>query len=217
MYRDDDLLVFNKPSGLLVHRGAANDRDTALTRARDLVGHYVYPLHRLDRGASGALAFACSPTAASLFGKLWQERAVDKRYFALVRGVPPETGVIDYPLPKDEGKERVPAVTRFRRLAASSVDRCSLLEARPETGRLHQIRLHLRHLSHPLIGDVKHGRGDINRRYRELYALHRLALHCHALGFTHPLTGQELLVRAPVPEDLRGALVALQLPVLAEL
>jgi tRNA pseudouridine65 synthase len=212
LFVDAHLVVANKPSGLLVHRGWARDEDTALFRVRDAVGEHVYPIHRLDRGTSGALLFARNPETARLLGNTFQEGRADKRYLALVRGEPPAEGVIDYAIPKAEDGERVPAVTRFRLIARSPVDRCSLVEAKPETGRLHQVRRHLCHIGHPLVGDVNHGRGDINRRYREQYQLFRLALHAHALGFDHPLLGTRVSVRAPVPDDFARALTALQLP-----
>jgi tRNA pseudouridine65 synthase len=212
LFVDAHLVVANKPSGLLVHRGWARDADTALFRVRDALGEHVHPIHRLDRGTSGALLFARDHETASALGTVFQEGRADKRYLALVRGVPPSEGVIDYAIPKTEGGERVPAVTRFRLLARSPVDRCSLVEARLETGRLHQVRRHLCHIGHPLVGDVKHGRGDINRRYREHYQLFRLALHAHALSFDHPLSNARVSVRAPVPPDLAVALTALGLP-----
>jgi tRNA pseudouridine65 synthase len=213
LFVDDHVVVANKPSGLLVHRGWDDDDDVALFRVRDAVGQHVHPVHRLDRGTSGALLFARSPEAAATLAKSFEAKSVDKRYLALVRGVAPEAGVIDYPIQKREGGERVPAVTRYRRVATSAVDRCSLVLALPETGRLHQIRRHLRHIDHPLVGDVKHGSGAINRHYRAEYNLHRLALHAHFLAFEHPASGARVEVRAPVPEDLASPLRALGLPV----
>lgn len=211
LFVDAQLVVANKPSGLLVHRGWARDADTALFRVRDALGEHVHPIHRLDRGTSGALLFARNHESASLLGRAFQEGRADKRYLALVRGVPPSEGVIDYAIPKAEGGERVPAVTHFRVLGRSPVDRCSLVEVKPVTGRLHQVRRHLCHIGHPLVGDVKHGRGEINRRYRELYALHRLALHAHSLAFDHPLLGTRVTVLAPLSGDFRRALAQLEL------
>jgi len=176
-----------------------------------LGGEHVHPLHRLDRGTSGALLFARTREAAASLARAFEGGLIAKRYWALVRGSPPEAGVIDYPIQKKEGGPRVPAVTRFRRLGVSSVDRCSLVEAEPETGRLHQIRRHLRHINHPLVGDVKHGSGEINRHYRAHYNLHRLALHARELCFDHPVSGERVAVVAPLPEDLANALSALGL------
>lgn len=212
LFLDDAIVVANKPSGLLVHRGWDRDSDVALFRVRDAVGEHVHPMHRLDRGTSGVLLFARSRAVAARLARSFEQGAIEKRYLALVRGAPPEAGVIDHPIPKGERGPRVSAVTRFRLLARSPVDRCSLILAEPLTGRLHQIRRHLRHLSHPLIGDVNYGSGEINRHYRERYALHRLALHALSLAFRHPVSGERVEVRAPVPEDLRSALLQLALP-----
>jgi tRNA pseudouridine65 synthase len=211
LFVDEHVVVADKPSGLLVHRGWDNDDDVAMFRVRDAIGAYVFPVHRLDRGTSGALLFARHKEAAATLARAFEEGEIDKSYLALVRGVPPEDGVIDYPLQKSEDGPRVPALTRFRRLGASSVDRCSLVLALPETGRLHQVRRHLRHIDHPLVGDVKHGSGSINRHYRATYGLHRLALHAWTLGFRHPVTGARIEVTAPLPDDLGGPLAALGL------
>src|SRR5690606_9191096 len=176
---DSRLLVVDKPAGLLVHRGWGNDDDTALSRARRLAGTWVYPAHRLDRGTSGVLVFALDPETASGLGEAFRERApaqVDvalvrgpgtaggpgeafregaraKGYVALVRGRPPVSGWIDSPVPQGEGGARAPALTYFVTVATSPVERCSLVLAQPHTGRLHQIRRHLKHISHPVIGD----------------------------------------------------------------
>ena len=207
LFVDDHVVVANKPSGLLVHRGWDRDDDVAMFRVRDaLGGNHVYPVHRLDRGTSGALVLARSPAdAASLCGSFEAHR-VSKEYLALVRGhVALDAGTIDYEIPKSEDGERVPAVTRYEVLSRSATERCSLVLARPETGRLHQIRRHLRHLTHPLVGDVKYGSGVINRHYRETYALHRLALHASSIQFPHPVTGAMIRVEAPLSDDLRVA------------
>ena len=128
--------------------------------------------------------------------------------------VSPE-GTIDYPIPKSEDGPRVDALTRFRLVAQAPAERCSLVLALPETGRLHQVRRHLRHAGHPLIGDVKYGSGELNRHYRARYGLHRLALHAVAVRFEHPATLSPVTVTAPVPDDLARALELLGLPTAA--
>lgn len=204
LFVDAHVVVANKPSGLLVHRGWDRDDDVAMFRVRDAIDALVYPVHRLDRGTSGALVFARSSQDAAALAGSFEARTVEKKYLALVRGrMVADEGIIDYAIPKSEDGERVPAVTRFEVLARSEVERCSLVQAMPETGRLHQIRRHLRHLTHPLIGDVAYGSGAINRHYREVYGLHRLALHASSIRFPHPVTGVMLRVDAPLPEDFR--------------
>lgn len=211
LYVDADVVVANKPSGLLVHRGWDNDRDVALFRVRDALGQRVHPVHRLDRGTSGALVFARTSHAASVLAQAFERNWVKKRYLALVRGTPPASGTIDHAIPRSEGGERVPAVTRYRLLARSSIDRCSLVLAEPQTGRLHQVRRHLKHLGHPLVGDVNYGSGEINRHHRARYALHRLALHALSVSFPHPVRAEPISVSAPLPDDLAGPLAELGL------
>jgi tRNA pseudouridine65 synthase len=207
LFRDGLLAGVNKPSGLAVHRGAARDRVFALQLVRDALGQRVYPVHRLDRATSGVLLFALDPATARRMQEQFEAGDVEKRYLALVRGIPPESGVIDHPVPNDEDGPRVPAVTEFRRLAV--FERYALMEARPRTGRFHQIRRHFKHLSHPLIGDVRYGKGDHNRLFRKRFGLHRLALHAVELAFDHPETGERVRIVAPVPEDLAGPLRAM--------
>ena len=209
LYRDDRLIAVAKPAGLAVHRGAAADRVVALTLARDRVGRHVFPVHRLDRATSGILLFALDPDAARHLQRQFEDGTVGKRYLALVRGITPPEGVIDHPIPRDEDGPRVPAVTAFRRLA--TFERYSLVEARPATGRRHQIRRHLKHLSHPLIGDVRYGKGEHNRLFRERFGLHRLALHALEIGCAHPDDGRPLRFGAPLPEDLAGPFRAMGL------
>jgi tRNA pseudouridine65 synthase len=211
LFVDNCVVVANKPSGLLVHRGWADDDDVALFRVRDMLGAHVHPVHRLDRGTSGALLFARTREAAATLGRALEAGRMEEQYLALVRGTPPDEGVIDHPIPRSEGGERAAAVTRFRCLGRSPVDRCSLVLAQPETGRLHQIRRHFHHISHPIVGDVNHGSGAINRHYRARYGLYRLALHARSIAFDHPATGERIVASAPVPEDLSGALEALGL------
>lgn len=196
LYQDDSCAVVDKPSGMIVHRGWANDDVDLLRVTRDALGRYVYPLHRLDRGASGAVLFALNEDAARTLNRSFADRSMDKRYLALTRGHPPEHGLIDHPIPRAPGEERVPAQTEYFRIG--TFERYALVMAVPKTGRLHQIRRHLKHLSCPLIGDVRYGKGEHNRLFRERYALDRLALHAAALRFLHPTTGERVTVRAPL-------------------
>jgi len=207
LYRDADVVAVNKPSGLAVHRGWADDDAFAMTLVRDQLGQWVYPVHRLDRGASGVLLFGLSSEAARELCQCFEKREVEKRYVALVRGSPPDTLVIDHALKPDNSDVPQAAVTNVQRLA--QYGRYAWVEARPHTGRLHQIRRHLKHIACPLIGDVRYGKGEHNRLFREHYDLHRLALH--AAGLSLPgLNGEPLQLEAPLPLDLSGALAKLQ-------
>lgn len=210
LHRDSALIGVNKPSGMLTHRGEARDRIVAMLLARDLAGTAVFPVHRLDRPTSGVLVFALHREAARALQEAFAEGRTDKRYLALVRGVAPEAAVVDHPIPRREGGPRVGAVTEVRRLAVFE-GRYSLVEARPRTGRRHQVRRHLKHLSLPLIGDVKYGKGEHNRLFRERFGLHRLALHALRLTLPHPDDGRPFTLAAPLPADLAGPLAAMGL------
>jgi tRNA pseudouridine65 synthase len=205
LYQDDVLLAANKPSGLLVHRGWGRDATVLVDLVRDALGaSVVHPLHRLDRQTSGVVLFAFSAEIAARMGRAFENGTVEKRYLALVRGVAPDEGRIDHPLPRRENGPRVPALTEFRRVAEAPTQprHCSLVEALPRTGRLHQVRRHLKHVDHPVIGDANYGKGAINRAMAARYDLHRLALHALSLTFRHPLSGRDITVRAPVSPDL---------------
>jgi len=209
LYQDDACVVVDKPSGMIVHRGWANDDRDLLRVTRDALGRYVYPLHRLDRGASGAVLFALNEDAARILNRSFADRSMDKRYLALTRGHPPPQGLIDHPIPRAPGEERVPAQTEYARIG--TFERYALVVALPKTGRLHQIRRHLKHVSCPLIGDVRYGKGEHNRLFREKYALDRLALHAAALRFVHPSSGQRITVRAPLLGSFADCLARLSL------
>jgi tRNA pseudouridine65 synthase len=217
LYRDDALLIVNKPAGIVVHRGWANDRVTMLDVARDLVGSWVYPAHRLDRQTSGALIFGLSPEVARHLERELAQARVHKRYLALVRGMTPETCFIDHPLAKEKGKEKLPSQTEVRRLDFFEVAneqtgitrRYSWVEARPLTGRPHQIRRHLKHISHPIVGDVRYGKAEHNQLFRRRFGLERMVLHAAHVALSHPVDGRPLALDAPLPPELAGLLAKL--------
>ncbi|KPK48824.1 MAG: hypothetical protein AMJ63_17760 [Myxococcales bacterium SG8_38_1] len=202
LHHDDAIVVVDKPSGLSVHRGDDQGTSFALNLTRDAIGQWVYPVHRLDRATSGVLVFALSPEHARVLQGSFDARTVDKTYLALVRGKPPSKGIIDTPMEKREGGPKVEAVTEYQTLFMSDIARVSLVEARPRTGRRHQIRRHLRRIDHPVAGDVRYGKGIENRSYRVDLGLYRLALHAKQLSFTHPATGKRVTYESRVPRDL---------------
>jgi tRNA pseudouridine65 synthase len=203
VHRDARCVVVDKPWGVATHRGWDGSDDALLQRVRDAVGCYVYPVHRLDRGASGLVLFALDAGAARAFSAAWAE--ADKRYLAITRGHPPEHVVIDHPIPRAPGEPRVDARTEL--WLRETFGRYALVEARLYTGRLHQIRRHAKHISCPLIGDVRYGKGEHNRIFRDHHGLTRLALHASHLTLPHP-DGGTLEVRAPLPDDLATALAS---------
>lgn len=210
VYEDDALLAVNKPAGLLVHRSAiaADERDFLLERLREQTGAALYLAHRLDRATSGLVLLAKSREIAGELGKQFMARSIDKTYLAVVRGWPDGEGTIDYALPDvRERSPRKPAVTRWRVLATATVpialgkypeQRYALIEASPQTGRYRQIRKHMHHVSHHIVGDTSHGRGDHNRLWRMHFGVHRLLLHAWRLRLQHPLTALPLTLEAPL-------------------
>lgn len=225
LFQDRDLVVVNKHSGLLVHRSAIDRQahEFAVQMVRDQLGQKVYPVHRLDRPTSGALVFALSSENARKLATEFSEGRVLKTYLALVRGTPPLHTIIDYPLKEelDEiadsqanvDKPAQDAVTEISTLATIEfpvqVDkfptaRYSLVKAQPKTGRKHQIRRHLRHLGHPIIGDVSHGSGKHNRYFRENLQVSRLLLACTEISFLHPTRNEPVKVQAPLAEEFRS-------------
>ncbi|MBI5518045.1 MAG: hypothetical protein HY909_30020 [Deltaproteobacteria bacterium] len=208
-WRDATACLCVKPSGLLVHNGSfAGPRErscTELLRAQE--GASLSPVHRLDRGTSGLVLFAREGCAAS-----WQEalgrETTDKRYLALARGYVREDTLVDHPLRDDHGALRE-ARSLVLPLASAPEPGCTLVEVRTYTGRMHQVRRHLKHLAHPVLGDSNYGHGDLNRWYRERFGLGRLALHAWRLAVTHPFTGQRVAWRAALPEELLAPLRAI--------
>jgi len=230
LYRDDNLVAIHKPSGLLVHRSAldAHEERFAVQLLRDQLGCKVHPVHRLDKGTSGVLLFALNRESASAMSRCFELGGVEKRYAAIVRGHPAEQGCIDYALSRrHDPAERIPAgtsdapqdaVTHFRRLAITELphrvdrypsSRYALMELRPVTGRRHQIRRHLKHIAHPIIGDSTFGKGQHNRLFQQLFGSQRLLLACTRLAFTHPHTGVQLTIAASPAEDFTAVADAL--------
>ena len=209
LYEDPWLAVVAKPAGLMVHDSAlaADETDFAADRLREQFGRPIHLVHRLDRATSGCLLLAFDRDSASALGKAVMARQLDKYYLAICRGWPEEAFTIDHPLDGGPGKpQKKPAVTRFRRLATGELDepsagfatsRYALLECELATGRFRQIRRHLKHASHHLIGDTSHGDGRHNRAFR-MRGVHRMLLHAWMLGFPHPRDGRAMRVHAPL-------------------
>jgi len=220
LHLDDHLVAIDKPAGLAVHRSrlVGADEEYLMDRLRLQVDGPLHAVHRLDRATSGVLLVARDAAAAADLGRQWMARSVAKAYLAVVRGWPAETGEIDYPLTGSSlSGEARPALTRWRRLATVEVpiahgrypqQRYSLLEVRPETGRYRQIRRHFHHISHHLLGDTSHGRGDHNRLIRQHYGVHRLLLHAWHVAVRHPASGEPLRVVAPLDAQWQRLLAA---------
>jgi len=218
LHADEHLVAIDKPPGLLVHRSAldAHEERFAVQLLRDQLGRTVWPVHRLDKGTSGVLLFALDAATAAAVSAQFEQGRVRKRYRALVRGWPGDAGVIDHPLARDPerpstGQPMLDARTDWNCLqrfewpvttdARFATTRCALVEARPRTGRRHQIRRHLKHIAHPIIGDATHGKGPLNRALAAWLGVQRLWLHALEVELDHPVSGQALrLTAAPEPQ-----------------
>jgi tRNA pseudouridine65 synthase len=232
IYQDDDVVAINKPAGLLVHRSWIDKGETrfAMQMLRDQIGQYVYPVHRLDKPTSGVLLFALSSEVAAQMGQIFEQGLVQKEYLAVVRGYTPLSGVIDHPLKEEldkmtdkkarQDKPAQPAVTHFERLATSEQpftiekypqSRFSLIKAYPKTGRKHQIRRHMKHISHPIIGDANHGRGRYNRYFKEHLGCGRLLLHAAGMRLRHPNKNEDISISAGMDDDMQRLLALIQL------
>ena len=214
IYEDEFLVAINKEAGLLVHRSWLDKGETrfAMQLTRDAVGCHVFPVHRLDRPTSGVLLFAKSSAVARSLTEVFTEHKVTKQYLAVVRGFMPEQGTLDYALSfqpdaiadkfADLDKPPQEAVTHWQSLAQIELpfavskkhdtSRYSLMRLTPETGRKHQLRRHMAHLFHPIVGDTSHGDGRHNKFFRSQYGCERMLLHAHSLILSHPVTGEPL-------------------------
>lgn len=227
LYADDDLVAVYKPSGLLVHRSMIDKYETrfALQMVRNQVGQHVYPVHRLDKPTSGVLLFALSPEIAKKIGEQFAAHTVEKTYLAVVRGYTDESDTIDYALKEEldkksdkqanQDKAAQDAVTHYQRLATVELEqavgryqtsRYSLIQLTPKTGRKHQLRRHLKHIFHPIVGDTTHGDGKHNQMFRDKLNCHRLLLAATALSFEHPVSKERIRIETGLDESFTSVL-----------
>lgn len=227
IYQDDDLVAIQKPAGLLVHRSPIDRHETqfALQITRDAVGKTVFPIHRLDKPTSGLLVFALNADAARNLSEQFMEHRIEKNYIALCRGWTPENGDIVKPLKyhkdkiadKDKSADDIlqDAFTHYECLATTQVEhkigrfdfqRYSLVKLQPKTGRKHQLRRHLNHISHPIIGDVQHGDRHHNHFFNEWLGHHRLYLAATSLKFIHPTNSEAMTLQAPLETSFTNTL-----------
>jgi len=235
LYQDEHLVAIDKPSGLLVHRSMIDKRETrfALQLVRDQIGQYVYPVHRLDKPTSGVLVMALSPEIATKLTEQFAQKSsnskqLTKKYIALVRGYTDAEGTIDYPLKEEldkmtdkkaqQDKPAQEAITHYKTLWQGEVPiavgrypsaRYSLLSLTPQTGRKHQLRRHMKHIFHPIVGDTTHGDGKHNDMFRERFALSRLLLVAKELTFEHPVSGEIITLSASLGEEFERVLCGL--------
>jgi len=222
LYQDPYIVAIDKPPGLLVHRSMIDKRETrfALQMTRDQIGQYVYPVHRLDKPTSGVLVMGLSSAIAKKLTEQFSNNLIKKRYLALVRGHTTDEGTIDYALKEEldkmtdrkaqQDKPAQSAITHYKTLWKGEVSiavgryptaRYSLVSLTPETGRKHQIRRHMKHIFHPIVGDTTHGDGKHNTMFRQEYELSRLLLVAKELNFQHPISGEDIKLTASLGEE----------------
>lgn len=222
LYQDNDLIVINKPEGWLVHRSWLDKHETVVVMQtlRDQIGQHVYPIHRLDRPTSGVLIFALSSEIARLLSEQFASNKIKKTYHAIVRGYVDGEAVIDYPLVEEldkiadkfanKDKPAQDAITFYKGLSKIELPievgkyktaRYSFVELKPQTGRKHQLRRHLKHIFHPIIGDSKHGDLHQNRAFSHYFAVKRLMLHASSVKIIHPITLKPLTIHAKLSDD----------------
>ncbi|MDF0605129.1 tRNA pseudouridine(65) synthase TruC [Neisseriaceae bacterium TC5R-5] len=227
IYRDEQLIAIHKPSGLLVHRTMLDKHETrfAIQLLRDQIGQRVYPVHRLDKGTSGILLFALDKESSRTMSWQFERQQVEKQYLAVVRGYTEPHGLIDHALSRRPDDlewigEQVatapqPAQTQYRTLAQIELpiaverypsSRYSLVALTPLSGRRHQLRRHLKHIAHPIIGDATYGKGRHNRMFSEQFGCQRMLLAATELAFQHPLTTQTISLHIPPAEDFMAVL-----------
>ena len=225
LYKDEHYVVINKPSGLLVHKSMIDRHEIyfAMKILRDQIGQYVYPVHRLDKPTSGVLLFALDSESAKLISEQFKEHTTLKKYLAVVRGYSEDAGIVDHALKekldkiadKDmkKDKEAQEAITEYKTLAKVELPfpvgryektRYSLVDVHPKTGRKHQIRRHMKHINHHIIGDTKYGRGEHNIFIRERFDCHRLLLHAYSLTIVHPYTNEVLTFQASIDDTFKS-------------
>lgn len=222
LYQDNDLIVINKPEGWLVHRSWLDKHETVVVMQtlRDQIGQHVYPIHRLDRPTSGVLIFALSSEIARLLSEQFASNKIEKTYHAIVRGYVDGEAIIDYPLVEEldkiadkfanKDKPAQDAITFYKGLSKIELPievgkyktaRYSFVELKPQTGRKHQLRRHLKHIFHPIIGDSKHGDLHQNRAFSHYFAVKRLMLHASTVKIIHPITLKPITIHAKLSDD----------------
>ncbi|MDX1538215.1 tRNA pseudouridine(65) synthase TruC [Arsukibacterium sp.] len=221
LYRDQYIVAVDKPSGMLVHRSFLDKHETVfvMQTLRDMLGQHVFPVHRLDRPTSGVLLFALSADVARLLGQQQEQHLWRKHYLAVVRGFLSAAGQLDYPLKEQLDKiadkfsrsDKAPqqAISRYQPLQQIELPipvskypaaRYSLVALQPLTGRKHQLRRHLAHLRHPIVGDTSHGDGKHNALFKQHFNCRRLLLVAKQLQLPHPVTGETLTISAGLNE-----------------
>lgn len=213
LYEDEFIIAVNKPNNLLIHNSyyARNIRETTLLEGlQEHFNHQYFPLHRLDRKTSGVILLCKRKEDIPKFQEIFNEGKIEKIYYGIVRGFSPANGIIDTPVKHPESRKYKEAETLFESKGQATLEipvhpypssRYSLIRLVPKTGRIHQLRIHLNKISHPLVGDYKYGDRFHNRMYEENFGMHNLFLHAFSVKFEHPVTKEETYIKAEFPDN----------------
>ena len=214
IFEDEYILCVNKPNNVLVHHAHLSrnvaDEDSLLQLIEAQKALKVYPIHRLDRKTSGIILLAKHKEYIADFQSLFTNNTIQKTYYGVVRGFSPESKVIDSPVKGRDSKVHKDALTELKTLAKITLNipvkpydssRYSLVQLLPKTGRMHQLRVHMNKISHPLIGDAKYGDKNHDLMYENQFGFNNLFLHAGQLEFIHPFTNEKLVLKATFPKD----------------
>lgn len=214
IYEDDYFVCVSKPNNVLVHHAHHSrnmaDEASLLQLLANKFEQKLYPIHRLDRKTSGIILLAKETTFVSKFQELFTNNQIKKTYYGIVRGFAPTSKTIDSPVKGRDGKVHKEALTHLKTVATIALDipvkpydtsRYSLVALQPKTGRMHQLRVHMNKISHPLIGDAKYGDKNHDIMFAKNFDCKNLFLHAASLEFVHPFTNEELYLKADFPKD----------------
>ncbi|CAA0151473.1 pseudouridine synthase [Tenacibaculum maritimum] len=214
IYQDEHMLCVSKPNNTLVHHAHhsrnVSDEKSLLQLLDEQIGGKYYPIHRLDRKTSGIILLAKKTEYVAKFQKLFTNNEIQKTYYGVIRGHSPKTKIIDTPVKGRDGKVYKEAETHLKTLQTITLNipvkpyetsRYSLVELKPKTGRLHQLRIHMNKISHPLIGDAKYGDKNHDMMYVNNFGWENMFLHASSLEFVHPFSKEVLFLKSDLPKD----------------
>lgn len=223
VYEDDVFVAINKPHGLAVHKSKLirNTNEFAVRQIREQTGRKLDPVHRLDRKTSGVLLFSDNLEAIQNIQLDFVHHRIQKTYYAIVRGFAPEQTVIDHPIKSDDGSEKE-AISVLERVSCSELEipfgqhqssRYSLVKLMPKTGRMHQLRKHMQHIRHPIIGDRPHGCNKQNKLFKERWEMTTMLLHAYSLDFVHPISKKHVRIEAGFHGEINRMIDELELSI----
>ncbi|MCF2875867.1 MULTISPECIES: pseudouridine synthase [unclassified Tenacibaculum] len=214
LFEDEYIICVSKPNNVVVHHAHhsrnVSDEDSLLQLLFNQFGKKFYPIHRLDRKTSGIILLAKETSYVSKFQELFTNNEIQKTYYGIVRGHAPESKIIDSPVKGRDANVHKDAETLLELVDKITLDipvkpydtsRYSLVKLSPKTGRLHQLRIHMNKISHPLIGDPKYGDKNHNTMFIENFNCENLFLHAYSLTFKHPISNKEMILKAKLPND----------------